>query len=312
MSLSILDKLLSGINSNYIKIIVLIVVGLLALGGLLLLAFNIFSGPSKETDLAISSTDKRIKEHEKEIKAKKVDKFEEFAKRFAKYVKIGVYKKNELSESLHLIGSDLTPEEHIAIAVWKGLLFVIVGIIMSFFTIWALPICIVIGFFIFRTNYNTLNKKLEERKQIIERSLPRFASTLSRTIKRDRDIVGFLKRFKETAPREFQIELEILIADMQSGNQRTAIMRSISRVGSQNYSDVMRGVMAVIDGSDSEIFWETLNEKLSEARRLALEDQAEGIPRKLKGLMPFFVVGFILQYAVVIGYYMVDQFSQIF
>ena len=312
LDFSLLDTILKGIRSEYVRIFVLVLVGLLALAGLLLLVFTIFSGPTKETDIAFTSTDKRIKEHEKNIAPKKEDKFEKWAKKFAKYVKMGVYKRNELSEQLKLIGSDLTPEEHIAVAGCKAGLFIVVGLIMSIFTIWALPISLVIAFIIYRINYNTISKKLEERKDIIERSLPRFTSTLSRTIKKDRDIIGFLKRFKDTAPKEFQIELEILIADMQSGNQRTAIMRSINRVGGQNYSDVMRGVMSVIDGSDSEIFWETLNEKLSEARRLALEDTAERIPRRLKALMPFFVIGFILQYGVVIAYYMIEQFSQIF
>ena len=311
MSLSLLETIMRKITSQDVKIAILIIFGVLVFAGLVLIIFGIFSGLSKQAETAFSETAKRIRAHEKESEIKRESKLETFAKKLAKYIKINVYRRNKIAEQLTLVGSDLTPEEHIAIALTKASLFVIPGIIFSFISLWFLPVFLLVAFLIYRINFNTLNKKMEERRRIIDRSLPRFAATLSQTLKRDRDIVGFLKRFKDTAPHVFQIELEILIADMQTGNQRTAIMRSINRVGSHNYSDVMRGVMSVIDGSDSEIFWETLNEKLSEARRLELEDTAERIPRKLSGLMPLFVVGFVLQYIVVFGYYLSEQLANI-
>jgi hypothetical protein len=87
---------------------------------------------------------------------------------------------------------------------------------------------------------------------------------------------------------------------MRSGNYEAAITRLESRVGSSMMSDVCRGLIGILRGDDTEMYWASLAIKFSDAQRQQLRIQAQQVPRKVKRLSMCLLVCFMLIYIVVI------------
>ena len=95
-------------------------------------------------------------------------------------------------------------------------------------------------------------------------------------------------------------ELEITVADMKSGNYEGAITRLEARVGSSQMSDVCRGLIGILRGDDTEMYWATLAVKFNDIQRQQLRLQAQKVPKKVKRLSMCLLFCFMLIYIVLI------------
>ena len=66
-------------------------------------------------------------------------------------------------------------------------------------------------------------------------------------------------------------------------------------------SDVVRCLIGVLHGDNTEILWANLSAKFSEYQRELLKAQAAAIPGKVRKLSMCLLICFMLMYAVVIG-----------
>ena len=121
-----------------------------------------------------------------------------------------------------------------------------------------------------------------------------------------------LESYSKTAGPEMKHELDITAADMRSGNYEAAITRLESRVGSSMMSDVCRGLIGVLRGDDTEMYWASLAIKFSDAQRQQLRIQAQQVPRKVKRLSMCLLVCFMLIYVVVILAQIVNSLGVLF
>jgi hypothetical protein len=65
-------------------------------------------------------------------------------------------------------------------------------------------------------------------------------------------------------------------------------------------SDVCRGLIGILRGDDTQMYWASLAIKFSDAQRQQLRIQAQQIPRKVKRLSMCLLLCFMLIYIVVI------------
>lgn len=65
-------------------------------------------------------------------------------------------------------------------------------------------------------------------------------------------------------------------------------------------SDVCRGLIGILRGDDTEMYWASLSIKFSDIQRQQLRLQAQKIPRKVKRLSMCLFLCFMLIYVVVI------------
>ncbi len=154
--------------------------------------------------------------------------------------------------------------------------------------------------------------KIKEKRKAIEYELPRFVSSIDKTLKHNRDVLYIIDSYKETAGRELKSELEITAADMRSGNYEAALTRLESRVGSTMLSDVTRGLIGVLRGDETAAYWSSLGVKFSDYQRQLLKQQAQKIPSKVKRLSMCLLFCFMLIYIVVIGMEIVNSIGILF
>ena len=107
-------------------------------------------------------------------------------------------------------------------------------------------------------------------------------------------------------------ELDITVADMKSGNYEAAITRLEARVGSSMMSDVCRGLIGILRGDDTEMYWASLSLKFNDIQRQQLRLQAQKVPRKVKRLSMCLLICFMLVYVVVILSQIMDSIGVLF
>ena len=108
-----------------------------------------------------------------------------------------------------------------------------------------------------------------------------------------------LDDYRDNAGPELREELSITVADMRSGNYEAALTRLEARVGSSMLSDVVRGLLSVLRGDETAMYWASLSVKFADIQRQLLKQKAVKIPGKVRRLSMILLFCFILVYLVV-------------
>ena len=99
---------------------------------------------------------------------------------------------------------------------------------------------------------------------------------------------------------------------MRSGNYEAALTRLESRVGSAMLSDVVRGLISVLRGDDTTVYWASLSIKFADIQRQLLKMQAQKVPSKVKRLSMVLLFCFMAVYLVVITVEIMSSLGAIF
>lgn len=218
----------------------------------------------------------------------------------AKHMKMNEFKRAQLEADLKTAQMDITPEMFKANALVKACLVGIFAIPMIFIFPLLCPVVLFLAFFLYRLESRSVGVRIKEKRRRIEYELPRLVFTIEKTLKHSRDVLYMLESYAKHAGPEMKDELDITVADMRSGNYEAAITRLESRVGSSMMSDVCRGLIGIIRGDDTEMYWASLDIKFNDIQRQQLRMQAQKVPRKVKRLSMCLLICFMLIYVVVI------------
>ena len=264
--------------------------------GMYLILADLFKLPYYKTSKAIMSLSKWQKE--------KSSDFEMWLKSIAvfisRHLRLNDFKKAQLESDLQIARIDLTPEMFKANAIVKSMIIGVLAIPMYFIFPMLSPVVLVLAIALYNNEIRSVTKRIKEKQKKIEYDLPRFVFNIEKTLKHSRDVVYMLESFKDRAEPELKHELEITIADMKSGNYESAITRLESRVGSSMMSDICRGLIGIIRGDETQMYWASLGIKFSDYQRQQLRFEAQKVPRKVKRLSMCLLLCFMLVYVVVI------------
>ena len=222
------------------------------------------------------------------------------------------FKKSQLEADLRTAQMDVTPEMFRANAIVKAMLVGIMAIPMAFIFPLLCPVVLFLAVFLYNMEIKSVSKRIQGKRAKIEYELPRLVFNIEKTLKHNRDVLYMLESYSKTAGPEMKHELDITAADMRSGNYEAAITRLESRVGSSMMSDVCRGLIGVLRGDDTEMYWASLAIKFSDAQRQQLRIQAQQVPRKVKRLSMCLLICFMLIYVVVILAQIVNSLGVLF
>ena len=285
-----------------------LIIGILfGLGAYFILA-DAYAIPYYKTSKAVVSISKLQKE-----KTSALDLwFHDLAQWLAKALPMDPFKKSQLEADLKTAQVDLTPEMFRANAIVKAMLVGIMAIPMAFIFPLLCPVVLFLAVFLYNMEIKSVSKRIQGKRAKIEYELPRLVFNIEKTLKHNRDVLYMLESYSKTAGPEMKHELDITAADMRSGNYEAAITRMESRVGSSMMSDVCRGLIGVLRGDDTEMYWASLAIKFSDAQRQQLRIQAQQVPRKVKRLSMCLLVCFMLIYVVVILAQIVNSLGVLF
>lgn len=285
-----------------------VIIGALFGVGLFFILADVYAIPYYKTSKAVESLSKLQKE-----KTSGLDLWlGGIAGWLADRLPMDPFKRSQLEADLRTAQMDVTPEMFRANAIVKAMLVGIMAIPMAFIFPLLCPVVLFLAVFLYNMEIKSVSKRIQGKRAKIEYELPRLVFNIEKTLKHNRDVLYMLESYSKTAGPEMKHELDITAADMRSGNYEAAITRMESRVGSSMMSDVCRGLIGVLRGDDTEMYWASLAIKFSDAQRQQLRIQAQQVPRKVKRLSMCLLICFMLIYVVVILAQIVNSLGVLF
>lgn len=285
-----------------------VIIGALFGVGLFFILADVYAIPYYKTSKAVESLSKLQKE-----KTSGLDLWlGGIAVWLANRLPMDPFKKSQLEADLRTAQMDVTPEMFRANAIVKAMLVGIMVIPMAFIFPLLCPVVLFLAVFLYNMEIKSVSKRIQGKRAKIEYELPRLVFNIEKTLKHNRDVLYMLESYSKTAGPEMKHELDITAADMRSGNYEAAITRLESRVGSSMMSDVCRGLIGVLRGDDTGMYWASLAIKFSDAQRQQLRIQAQQVPRKVKRLSMCLLICFMLIYVVVILAQIVNSLGVLF
>ena len=285
-----------------------ILIAAIAAIGLGCILADVFKIPKYPVSKAITSLGKR--------KNKKTNPLDiwlgDLANLIASKLKLNEYKRLQLKIDLESADMTLSPEQYVANAIVKALFIGAFAIPFLFFAPIISAIVVAIAVVIYFSEYKKVGNVIKEKRRQIEAELPRLVSNIDKTLVHSRDVLGILDSYREHAGEELRRELDITVADMRSGNYEVALTRLESRVGSAMMSDVTRGLVSVIRGDKTDVYWGNLVLKFSDYQRTLLKNEANKAPKRVRKLSMALLFCFMLVYVAVIGQVLLSSLGGMF
>ncbi len=278
-------------------IIIAIIVAIIGAVGLALILMDRFKVPKYSVSKATHNLGKRQNQ--------KTNPLEIWLKEIANWVsgkiRLNEYKRMQLEADLKTADMNMTPEMYVADNIVKSLFIGIFAIPVFFFNKLIAGLIVLCAIILYVNNSKKVANRIRDKRKKIEYELPRLVATIEKTLTHNRDVLGILDAYKDGAGPELKRELEITVADMRSGNYEVALTRLESRVGSAMLSDVTRGLISVIRGDETAVYWGSLVLKFSDYQRQNLKAEAEKAPKRVRKLSMVLLICFMLIYVAVIG-----------
>ena len=280
-----------------------IIVAFITTIGIAFILFDVMKVPSYAVSKATHNLGKK--------QNKKTNPLEVWLGEIANWIsgklRLNEYKRMHLDADLKTADMNMTPEMYVADNIVKSLFIGIFAIPVFFFSKGIAALIIFCALLMYYNNSKKVSNRIKEKRRLIEYELPRFVSTIEKTLVHNRDVLGILDAYKDSAGPELRRELEITVADMRSGNYEIALTRLESRVGSSMLSDITRGLISVIRGDDTAVYWGSLVLKFSDYQRQNLKAEADKTPKRVRRLSMVLLVCFTLIYVAVIGQVLISS-----
>lgn len=234
------------------------------------------------------------------------------AVRLSKYIHIDEYRRGRMNNLLKASGMNLSPEVYQAYALTKAGA-VLLGIIPCMLLLPLLsPVVVILSVLLYFKESQKADEKLKGKRDEIEGELPRFVATIEQELKSGRNVIGMLERFRENAGTALTGELDILLADMRSSNYEAALTRFEARLNSPMLSDVVRGLIGVLRGDDSVVYFQMLSHDFKQIELQRLKAQAQKIPPKIRVFSFAMLMCFLLTYLAIICYVAIQSLGGMF
>lgn len=234
------------------------------------------------------------------------------AVRLAKYIRMDAYKRSRMANILKAGGLNVTPEVYQAYAFVKAGA-ILLGIVPCALVMPLLsPVVVVMAVLIYFKESQKADERLKAKREEIEDELPRLVATVEQELKASRNVIGMLERFKTNAGPALTGELDVLLADMRSSNYEAALTRFEARLNSPMLSDVVRGLIGVLRGDDSAVYFQMLAHDFKQMELQRLKARAQKIPPKIRVFSFAMLLCFMLTYLVIICYVAVTSLGGMF
>lgn len=139
----------------------------------------------------------------------------------------------KLRKTLSKAELNITPQEYTArkaLTVIFGLDLMALCEFSRFY--FGIVVALLLTVYMLMKQRDALNGKVRKRDVLITQEMPRFVRTICRSLQYDRDLENVIGAYRKVAGLELGGELDILLAEMKSGNVQTALLHFEDRLGS--------------------------------------------------------------------------------
>jgi len=289
-------------------ILILFLFGLLIAFGLFFILSDLLHLPYLSTARAMLNTTKAEKQTARSMETYLMT----WAVKFSQYVRMDEYKKGRMQNILKAAGMNMTPEVYQAYVLVKSGA-VLIGIIPALLVFPLLsPLILFLAVMVFFKETGKADERLKVKREEIEGELPRFVATVEQELYNSRDILSIVENFKKNAGDSFARELDILSADMRSSSYEAALTRFEARLNSPMLSDVVRGLIGVLRGDNSVVYFQMLSHDFKQLELQRLKAEAQKIPPKIKVFSFIMLVCFLQTYLAIIVFEILKSLGSMF
>jgi len=218
---------------------------------------------------------------------------------------------NQLRDALKNIGSNESPELFKAKAVCKAGLIAIASACLMLLVSALIGVITFITIFValYQQEMKRLDKQLAERRKIIERELPQFASTICQSLRSTRDVESILASYRKVCGPTLAGEIEHTLNDMLTGSPERALRALQSRVNSPQLSQLVRGLISVLHGEEQSLYFQILSTEFLKAQDEEVSRELEKRPEKLYPNLGLLFGCLLFMLTVAIGFYIKQQLA---
>lgn len=234
------------------------------------------------------------------------------AVQLSKLIHMDEYKRGRMNNILKASGLNLSPEVYQAYAIVKSGAVLSAVIPCLFLFPLLSPVVVILAVLLYFKEIQKADERLKAKRDEIERELPRLVATIEQELKASRNVIGILERFKGNAGQALTGELDILLADMRSSNYEAALTRFEARLNSPMLSDVVRGLIGVLRGDDSAVYFQMLSHDFKQIELQRLKAEAQKIPPKIRVFSFAMLMCFLLTYLAIICYVAIQSLGGMF
>jgi hypothetical protein len=270
--------------------------GILLAAGLYFILASILKLPSMGAAKAMISAGRKDKKAAKTVEVWLMSG----AVKLSKYIRMDEYKHSRMTNVLKAAGIGMTPEVYSAYAITKAGA-ILLGVIPCLLVLPLISsVLIILAVLTYFKETRRADEQLKEKREQIEGELPRFVATIEQTLKASRDVLAMMENYKKNAGPAFAQELDVLTADMRSSSYEAALTRFEARLNSPMLSDIVRGLIGVLRGDDSAVYFQMLAHDFKALELQRLKGQAQKIPPKIRIFSFVMLMCFLLTYKAII------------
>ena len=276
--------------------------------GMFFLAADLLKVPYMKTEKALLDTGRNNKKGSAAFDAFLL----QGAMRLSHVIRMDEYRKSRMKNVLKATGIKITPEVYQAYALTKaGLLMA--GIIPCLLLFPLLtPIVVFLAVMVYFKEIQRADEMLKSKRKSIEDELPRFVANLEQELQNNRDVLSMVENFRKNAGTEFGEELGVLAADMRSSSYEAALTRFEARLNSPMLSDVVRGLIGVLRGDNSVVYFQMLAHDFKQIELQKLKSEAQKIPPKIRFFSFLMLMCFLLTYLAIIVFEIIKSLGGMF
>lgn len=282
--------------------------GILLAAGLYFILASVLKLPTMNTAKAMLNAGRKNKKAAKSMEVWLMTG----AVKLSKYIRMDEYKQSRMANVLKAAGLSITPEVYSAYAITKAGAFLLGAIPCLFLLPLLSPALIILAVLTYFKEIRKADEQLREKRERIEGELPRFVSTIEQTLKASRDVLAMIENYKKNACPAFAHELDVLTADMRSSSYEAALTRFEARLNSPMLSDVVRGLIGVLRGDDSAVYFQMLAHDFKALELQRLKSQAQKIPPKIRVFSFIMLICFLLTYLAIIAMEIISSLGGMF
>lgn len=220
--------------------------------------------------------------------------------------------KRQLAKRLDFAGMEMTPEYYVAFAVVMGLFALIPAILLFvaaallynlFFALFGFMFFL-LAVVIFRLEMSRTGRSAKAYRAELADELPKLTDAIRQGLDAEAgspDVYYVLDRYRHVAGTAMRKELDILLADMATGDRELALNRFESRLSSDHASALCRALIGIDKGEDMQTYLDGLDVQLREWEWNRLKAEAAKRPDELRPASLALLGSMLVLYAVLFG-----------
>ena len=235
-----------------------------------------------------------------------------FARALAKILPLGTTYKRQLAKRLDFAGMEMTPEYYVAFAVVMGLLaavpaillFVAAALLGNLFLVLFGFMFFLLSVVIFRLEMSRTGRSAKAYRAELANELPKLTDAVRQGLDAEAgnpDVYYVLDRYRHVAGTVMRKELDILLADMATGDREVALNRFESRLGNDHASALCRALVGIDKGENMQTYLDGLDVQLREWEWNRLKAEAAKRPDELRPASLALLGSTLVLYAVLFG-----------